>query len=1113
MSQIRVMRFFPFASRVAMAAVLILAFSSLGYAQSTFGTVLGTLTDASGGAVPKAKVELINAGTNTVRTTESSANGNYQFSNIDIGTYRIRITASGFQTTEFQAFDLTARETRRVDASVQVATQSTTVTVEGAVTTIQTDASNISVTKGSRELTDLPVAIGTRSTGSTSAFATLTAQPGVQTDASNNIMVAGALPDMISITIDGISAVKIGSNAGNNELFPSFYSIQEIKIGETLNPAEFGGVADITTISKSGTNTFRGGLFENLQNTNMNAASTFSHKVAAVKMNNFGGYLGGRIFKDKTFFFGSYEVLRLPRSVETVLSVPTQAMRDGDLRAYDGTIVAPSQISPFSRKLMNLFMPLPNFGAPGALDNNFLTLYSLPINSTQGDIRLDHVISAKHLVYVRYTHKNKRQLTQPATPLLGAINKPALYNAFTAAHNWIISPTMVNELRGGTTRSHFNVSAGYTTPEIAARLGITSPPLPNPLVPGSITPTLNIAGYTSYAGGTGGGDQNPIQTNLQIADALTWSRGKHTIKFGGDYRYLQSLYTQVFGSSRLGNFVFNGSNKLGFSRFGGFLRGYPDRTTIAAVPNDRTDAYSRHWTTFVQDDWKVSRSLTINYGLRWEYNPGYRDRQNNIFNWYENMTTNVNGRIVRGAVIMPNEAARKNIHPDLIDSLNGTPIILASSVGLPETLSTNTKRNFLPRIGLAYRLGDNNKTVIRGGYGRFVQALQGARANYGWATGTNLAVFQNSLVNGTPVFSTPYSYPAKTGQPGTLFFSQASVTEYKDPIVEQWNLTGERDLGNGIGVRASYDGNHSYNVPTLANTNQVRPNTRGFSHPTTQALQPFPQVANVQAGANQGFGNYQAGTISVKKRSSAFQFESSYVFTRNLSNVAGYGSGSTALGFPPEFGRQTSDYYNPGLDYGNLPFSRRHRFLTTFLYELPIGKGKTLLNNVSPVVNKIVGGFTLSGVMVFQSGPFLSVTTDNDPSGTGMNSFNANGGRADYAVGKFDPYAGQSLGKWINPAAFINPANDIGRFGTSLSGAVQGPGTQAIALSLLKSVSLTERVRVEIGAQISNLFNHPNYAPPGDLTMGHSAFGRISSLQVAEGTGPRQVQLTARLTF
>ncbi len=218
-------------------------------------------------------------------------------------------------------------------------------------------------------------------------------------------------------------------------MFPSFNAIEEIKISETLNPAEFGGVADITTVSKSGTNSFHGGAFENVQNTDFNAADTFSNQVNPVKLNNFGVYIGGPIIipklyngRNKTFFFASGEVLRLPKSQTNLLSVPTQAMRNGDLSAYlnpanggsdnqltgyPGNIIPKSQLNPFGQKLLNFFYPLPNYGPPGAIANNYLATYALPINSAQGDMRMDEQISSKHLVYVRYTYKNRRIIGLP----------------------------------------------------------------------------------------------------------------------------------------------------------------------------------------------------------------------------------------------------------------------------------------------------------------------------------------------------------------------------------------------------------------------------------------------------------------------------------------------------------------------------------------------------------------------------------------------------------------------------------------------------------------------------------------------------------------------------
>jgi hypothetical protein len=329
-------------------------------------------------------------------------------------------------------------------------------------------------------------------------------------------------------------------------------------------------------------------------------------------------------------------------------------------------------------------------------------------------------------------------------------------------------------------------------------------------------------------------------------------------------------------------------------------------------------------------------------------------------------------------------------------------------------------------------------------------------------------------------------------------------------------------MGKGIGVRASYSGNHSYNVPANVNYDQPAVNSLGFNAPQTQASIPYPQIAYLATITNLGFGNYQAGTFSVHKRSAGFQFEASYTYTRDLSNIMGSGY-SSAAAFVTEgaFNNTLSDPYHPGLDYGNVPFDRRHRFLATFLYDLPFGKGKAFLNT-SGLLERVVGGFVLSGVALLQTGPFLTVTTLQDPSGTGYNLYGnlfGLGGRADTVPG-VSPYSGQSVsGTWINPAAFADPCicgpagPTIGRFGDSMSGAVVGPGTKAVSLSLLKRIAITETVRLEFGAQISNVFNHPNYAPPPQLTVGVVGFGALTTMQSAEGAGPRQIQLTGRFTF
>jgi hypothetical protein len=952
------------------------------------------------------------------------------------------------------------------------------------------------------------------------------------------------MPSQLSLTIDGISSVGPGSLGALAELFPSFNAIEEIKISETLNPAEYGGVADITTVSKSGTNNYHGGLFENVQNTDFNAADFFSNQVTPVKMNDFGLYVGGPVIiphlydgRNKTFFFGSYEVLRLPKSQTALLSVPTEAMRNGDLSAYPdalngypGNIIPKSELSPFSQKLLNEFYPLPNYGPPGAIANNYLVEYQTPINSAQGDVRVDQMFGPKHLVYVRYTYKNRRVVLapedgsgNPGSPAPGGTSRPEIYNALAAAYNWVISPSLVNELRGGFSTIRRGYSSGITAVQSAQELGLTD--LPGPPPPGYATPSIILNGFTgTYPYNTI--DINPSEGTYQVLDSLTWTKSKHTFKFGADFRYLSSLFTNVFSDYRMGVYTFDGSsaavnallNPNGNPGSGvplaGFLLGYPDNTTIATVVNPATDAYSKHYAVYAQDDWKISQSLTINYGLRWEYHPGFQDKNNDVVNWYPNYTSTVNGQVLHGAVILPNQAAFTNINPQFTESLEDTPEILASKVGVPAALRQSSKLDFAPRIGFAYRIGNNNKTVLRGGYGRFIEALMSGSAINGWSVGSSdVAFFSNdNLVNGKPQYSLPYSYPSNIAQPGSYFFDLGSKINFKDPIVEEWNLTLERDLGQGIGVRASYAGNHSYNVPTLINYNQVHPNTLGINDPTIQAQIPFPQLQYFQVASNDGFGNYQAGTISIHKHSSSIQFEASYSYTRDLSNIIGAAS-SPAQGFANEFGNELSDPYHPGIDYGNTPYDRRHRFLASVFYELPFGKGKKFLNSVNRATDAVLGGWVLSGVAVFQSGPFMTVSTSNDPSGTGYNQLFSSGGRADTVPG-VSPYAGQSINQWINPAAFSDPPDNIGRFGDSLSGAVVGPGTKVVSLSLLKRVALTESIRAEFGAQVANVANHPNFAPPTNLTISIPAgFGQLTSLQQAEGAGPRQIQLTARVTF
>jgi len=1128
-----------------MTALICLVIScSLLNGQSTFGTVLGTVKEATESSVPNARVTLINKGTNAQRVTLTDNSGTFQFTSVDVGTYVVTVEAAGFQKEEFSAFDLGGRETKRLDVSMKVATQTTTVNVEAAGGAIQTDTSSVAETKGSRELVDLPVAITSRGTGSTSPMSTLTAQPGVQMDALGNISIAGTLPTQLSMSIDGISTMGPGENNGAaaiSELFPSFNAIEEIRIGETINPAEFGGVADITTISKAGTNNFHGGAFENFQNNDLNAADFFSHVAPEEKMNNFGIYMGGPVIlpklyngRNKTFFFGSFEALRLPKNVNVVESVPTIAMRNGDLSGYSdpltgypGNQIPVSQLSPYSQRALNEFYPSPNYGPPGAIANNYLANFAIPIKSNQGDVRLDQTINSKHQIFARYTYKNRRVQqvpissfnadSPPTSPALGSNQSPEVDGALTVAWNYTVTPTLVNELRAGFSQSRTASNFNITGQGAANALGLTNLPQQalGPLPSADYLPTIDVAGYVPIFGQSSNGNQG----TKQILETLTWINGKHTFKFGADYRRLHAYFNNVFYNILEGQYDFNGSvmNSLlgpgAGTPLASFLLGYPDNSTIANNYAPDTYAMAQHYGVFAQDDFKVTHTLTLNYGLRWEYHPMFRDKFNNLCNFDPAYTSTVDGQTVKGAVILPGQGAFDLVDPGFAQSIAPTPIVTAAQANVPGALRFSQKTDFAPRVGFAWRIFGSDKMVLRGGYGKFIETLMSSAAISAWGVASSdVGFFNNSLgSNGLPVFTLPYAWPSNIAQPGTQAFYQVTDIHFKDPYVQEWNLTLERDLGKGIGVRVSYDGNHSTHLGAGADLDQVQPNTVGFGN-ISQSSYPYPDWSYIYYNSNKAWGNYNAATVSFQKRmSNGLQFQSSYIFSRNLSNVNGVAS-STAAAFASEFGGTLSNIYDPGLDYGNVAFTRKHRFLTTALYELPFGRGKALLNNANRVVDNVVGGWELSGVLLFQSGPYMTVTLLSDPSGTGFNAFNSTGGRADTVPG-VNPYAGQSINQWINPNAFADPGSAIGRYGDSQGGGVVGPGTSAVSASLIKTVHFSEHARIQFGAQIANLFNHPNFAVPASLTVGVAGFGQITALQSAEGAGPRAIQLTGRIVF
>jgi Carboxypeptidase regulatory-like domain/TonB dependent receptor len=1134
-----------FLSKRVLLALLACVMSSsvAAYAQSTFGSIVGTVKDQSGSVVPGAAVTLVNQGSSAKHEATTSAAGSYEFLNLDAGTYQVEIQASGFKDQVFDHLVLQARDTQRIDASLVIGAESQTVEVQAAGDVITTDQSSLASTKTGHELVDLPVAVYSRSNGSTSPILTLTTEPGVQVDDNSNLVVAGTTPALMSYTIDGISSVNVEFSGPLNELFPSFNSISEIRVSESNNNAEYSGVADVTTTSKAGTNELHGGVFENLENTALTAGNPFTGKPS-LHMNDFGGYVGGPVRiphlyngRDKTFFFGSYEGLRLPRQFPLVESFPSLDMRAGNLYNYlsakQGTstptinnfdqtpipCTGPSNctvpISPVAANVIKYLYPLPNSGAADSSENNYSVNFPAPISSNQFDVRIDQNITSKQSIYGRYTFKNRSVTTAPTvncggfcdtslSPLLGGIEQPEQDRGFTLAYNYTFSSKLINEFRGGFNSIRDQLNANVNSATLLNQVGITGIPdvATVPTVPDVTIPGLQR---------TGGLNTTKQQSKvIQLLDDLTWVEGRHTFKFGGDVRRLTDHDENVFGNYRAGQYVFNGTSAVGTEindPYTQFLLGYPDDTTLAQVTNPAMNGLGYSYALFAQDDWKISPYLTINAGLRYELHPPLKDTHYNTAAFLPDY--NVNG--IHGGVAVPNAQGLSYTNPGFAASIAPTPILTAAQAGLPEKLRYTDKTDFGPRIGFAWRPGKNDKTVIRGGWGRFIESPLGFSLVSGWAVSASFVPLYPSTYNpadgsGT-LLSFPSPFPSNLNQPGTASFEYAFPIHYRDPTVQQWNGTFEHDMGHDIGVRVSYVGSHGSNLENFNDLNQVPANTG------TPAPLEYPIWGIIQSVVNQAISNYNSYTALVEKRMShGLQFQSSYVLTRDLSDSGG----AVPTAFSPAGGNWVSDKNNPRLDYGNVMFDRRHRVLTTALYQLPFGRGATFLSSSGRLMDAAVGGWQLGGVLVFQSGAFLTIGQQSvDSANTGiLNTLGT--ARADIVPG-VNPRAVKGLTNsifpaYINPAAFTLPPANAGRFGTSSVGSVVGPGTDAVSLSLIKSIKITEQLQFQFGAQAANALNHRNYDVPNQL-VDASGFGTISGLQSAEGAGPRNVEITGRISF
>lgn len=1165
--------------------------SEIARAQSTLASIDGAVRTAGAAGASGVRIVLHRLESNTDVTVTSSGDGSYTALNLEPGTYNLTFSLESFAVETRNNLHLAARQQLRLDVELGIATVAQAITVDASnAGTITTEDASIQATLSARDVLDLPA--NYRGAGSTSPLNVIQTLPGVQPDsgtyppqpsASPNpgikFSIQGGLPSQSETTVDGISAQNQTSNNILGDAFPSAESIAEVRVDQVNNNAEYGQPGEITTITKSGGNRVHGSAFWYFQNQAFDAipygsdAANKPHKVA----NDFGGSAGGpvlipRIYDglDKTFVFGTYEGLRYPQTAIIHDVVPTLRMKGGDFsqEVGDGGVLTnpfsgqpypgaklPS-INPSAAALLSLF-PDPNVNADqsvqaalGGLGYNYLTNRRNDIDSNQYDLRVDQNFRTRATAFARYTNKNINQIN-PGQLALPNGTSFAHYSIFATAFNYAFTPRLNNEFRFGFTLEEDGNTNGFDGAALtnAANFSGISRSFPFNGVP-----YLGFDQLTPVGGRLNSTERSRI---FQYVDNLTLVRGSHTIRIGTDLRHLIAFTPLSFApADNYGNFAFHVASSFTGQEFADFLIGAPQLSQTDNVTHDNNGT-ANAYAVYVQDNWKATPNLNLTLGLRYELHPAFATSNGTLGNFDPSVPRS--GRIIynagQAAGLSVQELANVNActtagvnNPYANDlPLNGapcTPVLSNAEADLPAGLRSLPKLRFEPRVGFAYRPFGNDRTAIRGGVGYYNITTTGAL--FYALTGTisaNLQSFYNSETSAGPAFVFPNVSPGGdtfTPSPGSVVFYSAVDIKWHDPYSLQTNLSIDQDLGHGFGLRASYIGLKTWHLIWQAENNMLP-----YSSTTPATSQPrsafnFPNFASIPVRSSSAQATYHAGQVELSHRfSQGLSFNSAYTLAKNLADNQGtYGAAGASQSFVDEQGGYNATYtYDRHLDYGNVTGTRRHRFLNSGVYELPVGRGKRIGASMNRLADLAVGNWQVSGIFLLQTGPFLTPVIPGgtaDPSGTGSGSLFFSQQRPD-RVGNGN-LRGHTRQQWFNNDAFACPGASgfqslqnnacivggvdgngvahapIGRFGTSSVGDVTGPGTASLSMGLSKSFPLTEEVRLRAEGTFTNVLNHTNLADP-ILDSTSPAFGTITQARGSDFGGNRTGQVSVKVEF
>ena len=1076
------------------AAVLALALFPLtpSRAQENTATITGQVLDASGAGIPGAKVVAHNVQTGLERTVTTGDTATFTLPLLPIGTYDVTAEKEGFKRSIQQGVVLQLDERARVDFQLQIGSATESVQVTAEVPLTQTDTSSIGSVIDNQKVVEMPL-------NGRQFYSLALLVPGVAPPAQGSILsfrggfnVAGSSELYNNFTLNGLE--------NNDQLLsapafrPSIDAIQEFKILTGVFPAEYGrnSGSQVIVTTRAGTNALHGSVFEFLRNEVTDAKNFFTppnSAIPAFKQNQFGGTLGGPIVRNKTFYFASYEGTRSTQQITALTTVPTPQMVQGDFsgisaavsdpttgKAFTGNIIPAQRLDPIGKALAS-FYPTPTYAtaAGKAPSNNYVFNQPQVDSLNLGSLRIDHNFSIKDVLNGSYNDFEDSQLTQNNT-VCGSRVIPGfdctvdlLSRLYGLSETHIFNPSLINEVRLGVSQFQNPRTTNDQNIHFIEQFNIPGTRLDGPPYAG--VPQTSVTGFASIGEPTNF-PQRRVDRTYQLADSITLVRGSHSLKFGVNLMRFQTNGTIVGNGRGAFTFAVPTASNVPYAGYplANLLLGLPTTTTRSPFSPryyDRTGLYAG----FAQDDWKVTPRLTLNFGLRYEYNIPIYDHRNLLSNF---------------------------------DPRTGQ-IVVQGTNGAPRAIWDANNKDFEPRFGFSWQpLKASSRTVIRGGYGIFYNAPSLNNLNSG-PQQSNAPFVSAQTFNASTAIPLTLSnpFPAAAAGAGSLTLS-AIDRHLPEANSQQWGLNVQQALTHSLVLEVGYQGAKGTHLPLLYNLNQPPP---GLGTTTQkQALRPYPQFGNITWLTARGDSSFNGLVTRLEQRySNGLAFLLAYMYGKSIDDTPG-----TPFNVTPSRS-SASDPTNFRRERGLSGFDIRQRLVVSPVYQLPFGKGKQFLN-ANRVASAIASGWEISGIVTLQSGrPFTALVSRDNANVLGsVDRPNVVGDPTQPGPVAANPSCAapsqiRTPNYWFNPCAFvIAPA---GTFGNEGRNNVIAPSFKNLDVVVSRVFVIRERLAIQFRAEAFNAFNHPNLDAPNQTVDG-SAFAAVPVAEAA-----RQLQFGLKIKF